>query len=139
MVSFTRSMNGYARFRDIRQAPDGKIYAMTNSPNRFVLLSSNVPVFTSSTQHTKKSRNTDKLYPNPSAGKSSLSFFVAKNELISVRIYNTNGALIKALKPKSYSTGHHKVSLNFEDIPKGLYILEIDKGNTQTFIKWLKI
>ncbi len=42
-VSSTRSMNGYARFRDVRQAPDGKIYAMTESPNRFVLLRSNLP------------------------------------------------------------------------------------------------
>jgi len=37
-IASTRSMNGYARFRDVRQAPDGKIYAMTESPNRFVLL-----------------------------------------------------------------------------------------------------
>jgi hypothetical protein len=36
-------MNGYGRFRDIRQAPDGKIYAMTESPNRFVLLRTNLP------------------------------------------------------------------------------------------------
>lgn len=42
-VSSTRSMNGYGRFRDIRQAPDGKIYAMTESPNRFVLLRTNLP------------------------------------------------------------------------------------------------
>ena len=32
-VSSTRSMNGYARFRDIRQAPNGKIYAITETPN----------------------------------------------------------------------------------------------------------
>ena len=37
-IASTRSMNGYARFRDVRQAPDGKLYAMTESPNRFVLL-----------------------------------------------------------------------------------------------------
>jgi len=43
-ISSTRSMNGYARFRDVRQAPDGKIYAMTESPNRFVLLRSSVPL-----------------------------------------------------------------------------------------------
>ena len=42
-VSSTRSMNGYARFRDVRQAPDGKLYAMTESPNRFVLLRSTIP------------------------------------------------------------------------------------------------
>jgi len=37
-ISSSRSMNGYARFRDVRQAPDGKIYALTETPNRFVLL-----------------------------------------------------------------------------------------------------
>jgi len=37
-IAATRSMNAYARFRDVRQAPDGKIYAMTESSNRFVLL-----------------------------------------------------------------------------------------------------
>ena len=37
-IASTKSMNGYARFRDVRQAPDGKIYAMTESPNRFILL-----------------------------------------------------------------------------------------------------
>jgi len=37
-IASTRSLNGYARFRDVRQAPDGKIYAMTESPNRFILL-----------------------------------------------------------------------------------------------------
>ncbi len=31
-------MNNYARFRDIRQAPDGKVYAMTEAPNSFVRL-----------------------------------------------------------------------------------------------------
>ena len=45
-ISSTRSMNGYARFRDVRQAPDGKIYAMTESPNRFVLLRSTIPTVT---------------------------------------------------------------------------------------------
>lgn len=43
-VSSTRSMNGYARFRDVRQAPDGKLYALTETPNRFVLLRSSVPI-----------------------------------------------------------------------------------------------
>ncbi len=43
-VSSTRSLNGYARFRDVRQAPDGKLYAMTETPNRFILLRSSVPI-----------------------------------------------------------------------------------------------
>jgi glucose/arabinose dehydrogenase len=37
-IASSRSLSGYARFRDVRQAPDGKIYAMTESPNRFILL-----------------------------------------------------------------------------------------------------
>lgn len=44
VVSSSRSLNGYARFRDVRQAPDGKIYAMAESPNRFLLLKASIPI-----------------------------------------------------------------------------------------------
>jgi len=46
-IAATRSMNAYARFCDVRQAPDGKIYTMTESPNRFILFRSSAPIFTS--------------------------------------------------------------------------------------------
>jgi len=138
-VSSTRSMNGYARFRDVRQAPDGKIYAMTETPNRFVLLRSNVSVFTSSIENAMTSTEKDNLYPNPNAGDCKLSFFVPKSQLVSVRIFNSNGTFIKESIANTYSAGSHTVSLNSENLPQGIYSIEINKGGSKTFLKWVKM
>ena len=34
-------MQNYARFRDVEVSPDGKLYALTESPNRLILLETN--------------------------------------------------------------------------------------------------
>jgi glucose/arabinose dehydrogenase len=69
-VSSTRSMNGYGRFRDIRQAPDGKIYAMTETPNKFVLLRSSIPILNSVEEEMIALAEKNMLYPNPSVEQS---------------------------------------------------------------------
>lgn len=42
MVQASRNARDYARFRDVRQAPDGRLYALTESPNRLVRLRTNI-------------------------------------------------------------------------------------------------
>lgn len=139
-VSSTRSMNGYARFRDIRQAPDGKLYAMTESPNRFVLLRSSVPIITTSLQdETKASVEEDNLYPNPSIGASKLSFYITNQQLVTIKIINTNGSLIKELTAQTYARGKHSLFVDADDISQGIYFIEINKGGSTTFLKWVKM
>jgi hypothetical protein len=137
-VSSTRSMNGYARFRDIRQAPDGKIYAMTESPNRFVLLRSNVPVFTSLDNNSEFVIEKDNLYPNPSSSESTLSFCLANTQDVSVKIYHSNGVLIKEIPAQSYTKGKHILTLGSENLSKGFYYVAVEKGNTRTLMKFIK-
>ncbi len=36
VIQSSRNIRDYARFRDVRQAPDGKLYALTETPNRLV-------------------------------------------------------------------------------------------------------
>lgn len=138
-VSSTRSMNGYARFRDIRQAPDGKIYAMTESPNRFVLLRSSVPIFTSTEDKTMALAEKDFLYPNPSSGESTLSFYVPDNQFVSVRIFSTNGVLIKELTSQLFSEGQHLLRIEDEKLPQGFYYIQINKKGSRTLLKYIKI
>jgi len=137
--SFTRSMNGYARFRDIRQAPDGKIYAMTESPNRFVLLRSNVPIITSIANESIIEEEKDKLYPNPSFGNSTLLFDIPNNQNVSVRIYNSKGLLVKELISQPYSKGQHLLEIESDKLPQGFYYIEIDKGASKKLLKFIKI
>ena len=138
-VSSTRSMNGYARFRDIRQAPGGKIYAMTETPNRFVLLRSSVPIVTSIEDEIRVEEEKNKLYPNPSNGESTLSFYVTNNQFVSVKIFNANGLLIQELTSKTYSIGKHLLLIESDKLPQGLYIIEIDKGDSKSVLKFIKM
>lgn len=138
-VSSTRSMNGYARFRDIRQAPDGKIYAMTESPNQFVRLRSSIPIITSIENENLATEEKDKLYPNPGFGESTLSFYLSKNNFVSVRIYSTNGLLIDELTSQPYFTGRNSLLIPSDKLSKGFYYIEIDKGGSRTFLKFIKM
>ncbi len=137
-VSSTRSMNGYARFRDIRQAPDGKIYAMTESPNQFVLLRSNISIL--STIENEKIEMVDKnmLYPNPSVSESTLSFYVSNSQLVSVRLFSPNGTLVKELASQTFSEGKHAILIESDNLPQGLYFIEIDKEGAKTHLKFIK-
>jgi glucose/arabinose dehydrogenase len=138
-VSSTRSMNGYARFRDVRQAPDGKIYAMTETPNRFVLLRSSVPIFTSIADETTELGEKNILYPNPSVGESTLSFYVSNNQFVSVRIFSSNGILMRELASQPFSAGKHTLVIESDKLPQGFYHIEINKGGSRTLLKFIKI
>jgi aldose sugar dehydrogenase len=138
-ISSTRSMNGYARFRDVRQAPDGKIYAMTESPNRFVLLRSSVPLSNSIDYANTELEEKNMLYPNPSNGESTLSFYVSTNQLVSVRIFSSNGSLIKTYPSELFPKGKHALSIESENFPPGIYHVEINKGGFSSFLKFIKM
>ena len=138
-VSSTRSMNGYARFRDVRQAPDGKIYAMTESPNRFVLLRSSVPISTSIEDVRIELLEKNILYPNPSNGASTLSFYVTNNQFVTVRIFSSNGILIKAFTSEPFSEGRQSLLIESDTFPQGIYHVEINKGGLSTYLKFIKM
>lgn len=138
-VSSTRSMNGYARFRDIRQAPDGKIYAMTETPNRFLLLRSSVAVLNSVKNESIASGEKDNLYPNPCFMESTLSFQVSSNQFVSVKMYNTNGLLVKELTAQHYPKGKHELTVESDKLPQGIYVIEIDRGGVKAFLKLSKM
>ena len=138
-VSATRSMNGYARFRDVRQAPDGKIYAMTESPNRFVRLRPSVPISTSTEDQDLTLPETITLYPNPTFGDGILSFQVPNNQFVSVGIYSTNGILIKEVTAQNFPEGTHSLPIASDNLPSGFYYVEVDKGGTKSALKLIKM
>jgi hypothetical protein len=132
-------MNGYARFRDVRQAPDGKLYAMTETPNRFVLLRSNIPISTTIQEENSETGEGDNLYPNPSTGNGKLSFYMASQQFVTVKIININGALIKELSAQSYAKGQHTLYIDADHLSQGIYFVEINKGGAKKVLKWVRL
>lgn len=141
-VSSTRSMNGYARFRDIRQAPDGKLYAMTETPNRFVLLRSSVPV-TVSVEEDEPTTNSIILrgnYPNPFNPVTSIVFELAAPQSVTLEVFNAMGQRVAQLADSQwFSAGTHEVSYSGLNTPSGMYFARISSESGSATSKMLLI
>ena len=139
VIASTRSMNGYARFRDIRQAPNGKLYALTESPNRFILLQSNIPIINSVSDSNNNSYNFAHLYPNPSTGESVLSFHSFGSHLTEVNLLSSEAKIIRKIQATYYPEGAHELRLDSAYLISGVYLLEIKQGSKRNILKWVKI
>lgn len=141
-VSSTRSMNGYARFRDIRQAPDGKLYAMTETPNRFVLLRSSVPV-TVSVEEDEPTPSAIILrgnYPNPFNPVTSIVFELASPQSVTLEVFNAMGQRVAQLADSQWFTaGTHEVSYSGLTTPSGMYFVRISSESGSATSKMLLI
>lgn len=78
-------------------------------------------------------------YPNPFNPSTTIGFELPNSGLVSVRIYNIMGQLVKTLSDnKSYEAGKHSImwngkNNNGEEVPSGVYFYRITSGNeTQT-------
>jgi glucose/arabinose dehydrogenase len=141
-VSSTRSMNGYARFRDIRQAPDGKLYAMTETPNRFVLLRSSVPV-TVSVQEDEAAPSAIILrgnYPNPFNPVTSIVFELTAPQSVTLEVFNAMGQSVATLADSQWlSAGTHERSYSGLTTPSGIYFVRISSESGSATSKMLLI
>lgn len=100
---------------------------------------SSVSIFTSTEDKTIGLAEKDFLYPNPSDGESTLSFYVPDNQFVSVRIFSTNGVLIKNLTFQPFSEGQHLLPIEDGKLPQGFYYIQINKGGSRTILKYIKI
>jgi glucose/arabinose dehydrogenase len=138
VIASSRSLQGYARFRDVRQAPDGALYALTESPNRIIKLKS-TGLITSNENHNTENQSLE-LYPNP--GKE--NFYIKLNNFSSnqlyIRVLDNKGQTMK-----EYSLSRNKVSTDsFEieasDLGSGVYFIEIfEENKPKRFAKWVKM
>jgi hypothetical protein len=64
---------------------------------------------------------------------------VPDNQFVSVRIFSTNGVLIKELTSQPFSEGQHLMLLDDDKLPQGFYYIQINKGGSRTLLKYIKI
>jgi hypothetical protein len=65
-----------------------------------------------------------KVYPNPANNRVAIEYTLSTNGLVEIKIYNTNGALVKQLMKGDQSAGTYKYQWNIEDNDGGV----IDTG-----------
>jgi aldose sugar dehydrogenase len=134
----TRSLQGYARFRDVEQAPDGKLYALTESPSRLVLLRSNI-VITSLENETETNIQNDVIFPNPStATDAKVRLYLDRSENVTIKVLSREGQLLYTAFDQQLSSGANTISLQAENLPRGMYCVEVNKGISKSVLKWIK-
>ncbi len=80
----------------------------------------------------------DQNYPNPFNPTTWIPFYLPSDGLVSVKIYNVGGGLVKALREKETPKGAHSVRWNGDDregrdVSSGIYFCVLKFGNeTQT-------
>lgn len=129
-------MNGYARFRDVEVAPDGKIYALTESPNRLILLKTNQIV--TSVDASGSSEEIDGIYPNPAKDYIRIKTSNLSNEAFQINVYSSNGVHVESLSNKNASIDADGLVLNVEGLLPGFYVAKVVSGNTTKYFKWQK-
>ena len=78
-------------------------------------------------------------YPNPFNPKTTISFFLYKNEFVNLSIYDNLGKKIKTLVNEKRTAGHHSVIFDGSDLSSGLYFYKLNAGSIEQTKKLLLI
>lgn len=80
------------------------------------------------------------IYPNPTPGSFRLDFELRQAAMVSIRIYDSYGRLVREQGPTAgYTSGNHSTLLDLGQSPAGLYtlVLDSDLGSArQVVVKW---
>jgi hypothetical protein len=68
-------------------------------------------------------------YPNPFNPLTTISFSLAKKEIVKLKIYDITGREIKTLVEKEYDAGEYKVEFNASKLSSGVYFYQITAGD----------
>ncbi len=74
-----------------------------------------------------------KIYPNPFANSTTISFSIPQTQKVSFKIVDVSGRLVSTLSDKIYEAGENKLVWNAEELNAGVYFLQIQTAeNLQT-------
>ena len=68
------------------------------------------------------------VFPNPSDDELTVSFTMANNERVSIRVYNTLGQEVKRILDHVFPSGEHKRAVSVGDLSSGIYIMQMESA-----------
>ncbi len=69
-------------------------------------------------------------YPNPSAGATTLSYYLPKEGAVSVEVYNTLGRKVQTLVSATEAAGGHQVQFDASSLARGTYLFKVKTGQS---------
>lgn len=111
---------------------DGKLYfdVVPDSGNIFISKKNTTGVHNERHPQLPKSAVLYKNYPNPFNPSTVISYQLAVNSLVSLRVFDTLGREVAALVDGYKNAGKHKIEFNADNIPSSVYIYKLDTDNS---------
>jgi len=82
--------------------------------------------------------NSVSIFPNPTCNNSTLNYFSAMNDQVSISVFNVVGQKMNTVFNGSVSTGNSQFEINMEELPKGIYIVRIENSKGVKSVKLIK-
>lgn len=66
------------------------------------------------------------VYPNPVQDKATIKYFLKENSDVKIYLLDNNGRLVKAFLHETQKAGDHRLDIDVEDLPSGVYFYAIE-------------
>ncbi|SFD21031.1 Por secretion system C-terminal sorting domain-containing protein [Chitinophaga sp. CF118] len=74
-----------------------------------------------------------RVYPNPTSSLSSIAFFNKQQDRVIIRIFSTNGNLVRTLINKVYPAGNNQLTFDTNGLANGVYFIKVEnEGKSET-------
>ena len=81
----------------------------------------------------------DNLYPNPATTTANLSFYLNTGGQIRIRIFDTQGRVLKTIASGFHRQGNYLITEDISDLKPGNYLVQIEHGLIKKTQKLVKI
>ncbi len=76
-------------------------------------------------------------YPNPFNPNTNISFYIPRNQFVTLKIYNTLGKEVMTAVNENMEKGYHSVNINLSNVPSGVYFYSLTAGDFRAAKKLL--
>ncbi|MEZ5082581.1 MAG: serine hydrolase [Bacteroidales bacterium] len=80
-----------------------------------------------------------KITPNPLTTKTTISYHLSDNSIVSLNIYSIDGTHIKTLFDDTQKSGNHEVTFEIDNLPAGIYFCTLKTNLGMQTIKIIKL
>lgn len=124
---------GWLRMSTVSDASQFTIkdYAFDNTPDHSILTGNATGAIKAPDNYTRevmKDFQVD-VYPNPLSSSTTISFSLSQSQKISLKIFDMNGKLVKAIADKMFESGDQQIKWNTLDVKAGIYLLRMEGTN----------
>ncbi|UQB69337.1 T9SS type A sorting domain-containing protein [Epilithonimonas zeae] len=76
-------------------------------------------------------------YPNPASNSTTIPFNLINGGKVIIKLYSTQGSLIKEISNGVYSKGSNRITFNTNDLPTGIYFYQIESSGIKQVKKMI--